>query len=76
VALHEHWHVDISYLNLGGTFYYLCSVLDGFSRSIVHWDIRTSMTEADVEMILQRAKELFPQARPRVISDNVLTTEC
>jgi putative transposase len=70
VALHEHWHVDISYLNLGGTFYYLCSVLDGFSRSIVHWDIRTSMTEADVELILQRAKELFPQARPRVISDN------
>jgi len=19
---HQHWHVDISYLNLGGTFYY------------------------------------------------------
>jgi len=19
---HEHWHVDITYLNLGGTFYY------------------------------------------------------
>jgi putative transposase len=70
VALHEHWHVDISYLNLGGTFYYLCSVLDGFSRCIVHWDIRTSMTEADVELILQRAKELFPQTHPRVISDN------
>jgi transposase InsO family protein len=70
VALHEHWHVDVSYLNLGGTFYYLCSVLDGFSRSIVHWDIRTSMTEADIELILERAKERFPQARPRVISDN------
>lgn len=69
-APHEHWHVDVSYLNLGGTFYYLCSVLDGYSRSIVHWDIRTSMTEADIELILQRAKEKFPQARPRVISDN------
>jgi putative transposase len=69
-APHEHWHVDVSYLNLGGTFYYLCSVLDGFSRSIVHWDIRTSMTEADIELILERAKEKFPQARPRVISDN------
>jgi putative transposase len=22
---HQHWHVDISYLNLAGTFYYLCS---------------------------------------------------
>jgi len=25
LAPHKHWHVDISYLNLGGTFYYLCS---------------------------------------------------
>ncbi len=24
---HEHWHTDIAYLNLGGTFYYLCSIL-------------------------------------------------
>ena len=28
------------------------------------------MTEADVEIILQRAREKFPQARPRIISDN------
>lgn len=31
---HEHWHVDISYLNLGGMFYYLCSLLDGYSLYI------------------------------------------
>ncbi|OSM05297.1 putative transposase [Magnetofaba australis IT-1] len=31
---HKHWHVDISYLNIQGTFYYLCSVLDGCSRFI------------------------------------------
>ena len=34
---HEQWHIDISYLNVAGTFYFLCSVLDGYSRSIVHW---------------------------------------
>ncbi len=28
------------------------------------------MREADVEIILQRARERFPQARPRIISDN------
>lgn len=67
---HEHWHIDISYLNIGGTFYYLCSILDGFSRYLVHWEIRTAMTAADVEIILQRALELFPEARPRIISDN------
>lgn len=67
---HEHWHIDVSYLNLGGTFYYLCSVLDGASRAIVHWEIRESMKERDVECVLERAKELYPSARPRVISDN------
>jgi putative transposase len=67
---HEHWHIDISYVNICGTFYYLCSILDGFSRYIVHWDIRESMTESEVELILQRAKEKFPDAQPRIISDN------
>jgi len=67
---HEHWHTDISYINIRGTFYYLCSVLDGFSRYIVHWEIRQSMTEADVEIVLQRARERFPDAGPRIISDN------
>lgn len=67
---HQHWHVDISYLNICGTFYYLCSVLDGYSRYIVHHEIRETMKEADVEMVLQRAKEKFPEARPRIISDN------
>jgi hypothetical protein len=67
---HQHWHIDISYLNICGTFYYLCSVLDGYSRYIVHWEIRERMTEVDVETILQRALEAFPTATPRVISDN------
>jgi len=67
---HEHWHVDVSYINVCGTFYYLCSLLDGCSRYVVHWDIRESMTEADVEIILQRARELFPDMYPRIISDN------
>jgi len=67
---HEHWHCDISYVNVCGTFYYLISVLDGCSRFLVHWELRKSMTEADVEITLQRAKEAFPQATPRIITDN------
>ena len=54
LAPHEHWHVDVSYINISGTFFYLCSLLDG-SRAIVHWELRETMTEADVEIILQRA---------------------
>ena len=67
---HEHWHVDIAYLNIAGTFYYLCSVLDGASRAIVHWEIRESMKESEVEIVIQRAREKFPEATPRIISDN------
>jgi transposase InsO family protein len=67
---HEHWHIDVSYLNLAGTFYYLCSILDGATRFVVHWEIRERMTSADVETILQRAREHYPDARPRIISDN------
>ena len=67
---HEHWHIDISYINICGTFYYMCSILDGFSRYIVHWEIREAMKESDVEIILQRAREKFPDAKPRIISDN------
>jgi putative transposase len=67
---HQEWHVDISYLNIAGTFYFLCSILDGYSRFIVHWEIREKMEEIDVETILQRAREQVPDARPRIISDN------
>ena len=70
VVPHEHWHVDVSYLNLAGTFYYLCSVLDGASRAIVHWEIREQMKEADVEQIIQKGKECHPGVTPRIITDN------
>jgi transposase InsO family protein len=67
---HEHWHIDIAYLNIAATFYYLCSILDGASRTIVHFEIRERMTEADVECIVERAREQFPDEKPRIISDN------
>ncbi len=67
---HVHWHVDVSYLNIAGTFYFLCSILDGCSRFIVHWEIREQMEEADVETIIQRAREKYPGVTPRIISDN------
>lgn len=67
---HDHWHIDISYINLGGTFYYLCAVLDGFSRYIVHWELRESMKEQEIELIIERARAKFPGFSPRIISDN------
>jgi transposase InsO family protein len=70
LTAHQEWHVDVSYLNIAGTFYFLCSILDGYSRFIVHWEIRDKMEEIDVQTILQRAREKFPGETPRIISDN------
>ena len=67
---HQHWHVDVTYINLSGTFYYLCSVLDGYSRVIVHWGLEEAMSTAEVEWVIQAAREAFPGATPRIISDN------
>ncbi len=34
------------------------------------WEIREKMEEVDIEVILQRAREKFPGAKPRIITDN------
>jgi transposase InsO family protein len=70
VRPHEHWHVDVCYINICGTFYYLCAILDGYSRYVVHWEIRERMKEPDVEIIIQRAREKFPGVKPTIITDN------
>lgn len=70
LQVHDHWHVDICYVNILGTIYFLICVLDGKSRFVVEHDLRVNMTEWDVEMVLQRAHEKYPEAQPRVISDN------
>ncbi len=45
-------------------------MLDGYSRYLVHWEIREKMEEIDVETILQRAREKYPNENPRIITDN------
>ncbi|MGN7612431.1 DDE-type integrase/transposase/recombinase [Magnetococcales bacterium HHB-1] len=69
---HKHWHVDVSYLNISGTFYYFCGLLDGYSRYIVHWEIRKTMNEGDVEIIIQRAREKFPDATPELPDQRII----
>lgn len=67
---HQEWHIDISYVNVLGSFLFLVAVIDGYSRYIVAYDLRASMQEEDVEIVLQRAHEQFPNEHPRVISDH------
>ena len=66
----EQWHTDFSYIRIGGKFYYFSAVLDGYSRKILVWDLFEDMKEFNVELLVTKAKELYPDAKPRIIHDN------
>lgn len=67
---HQEWHTDIKYINFRGTYLFFIGIIDGYSRYIIHHEIRTSMTEFDVEIVLQRALEKYPNEKPKLITDN------
>lgn len=69
-AVHQHWHTDIKYVKFRGTFLFFISVIDGYSRYMVHHELRMSMQEFDVQITLQRALEKYSVYKPRIISDN------
>ena len=65
---HRQWHIDISYINVLGTFLFLVAIIDGYSRFVVHHELRAAMQEKDVQLVVQRALDRFPGHRPRIIS--------
>ena len=69
-APHRDWHTDIKYVNHLGTFLFLITVMDGYSRYIIHHELRLNMTQYDVTLTVQRAREKYPEAKPNLISDN------
>lgn len=73
----ERWHTDIMYLRVADTWYFLVTVLDSYSRYVVHWNLLSSMAAWDVSLVVQEALELtrrdYPgasEAKPDVVSDN------
>jgi len=67
---HEHWHMDITFINFRGTFVYLVALIDGYSRYIVHYELRMSVESLDIEIMLERAKLKYPGVTPVLITDN------
>jgi len=72
--VHEMWQTDFTYFKiLGWGWYYLSTVLDDYSRYIVHWELCRSMKIGDVERTVDRAiiaAGLLPGQRPKLLSDN------
>jgi len=67
---HQHWHLDITYINFRGTFVYLAALIDGYSRFIVHYELKTSIDSLDIEIMLERARLKYPGETPILITDN------
>jgi hypothetical protein len=48
----------------------LVSLLDGYSRYVVHWELLTSMTAADVRLVAQHALEASGRKHVEIVTDN------
>jgi putative transposase len=72
--VHQMWQTDFTYFKiLGWGWYYLSTVLDDYSRFIVHWELCSGMKVEDVKRTVDRAIEkarIKTKRRPRLLSDN------
>jgi len=68
-APNERWHTDLMYLRVEDTWYFLVTVLDAYSRYVVHWDLLTTMTAAAVRVVVQDAVKKTG-ASPQIVTDN------
>lgn len=72
--VHEMWQTDFTYFKiLGWGWYYLSTILDDYSRFIVHWELCPSMKVEDVERSIEQAiakAGLDRKHKPKLLSDN------
>jgi len=71
LSVHEQWHIDFSYIKVGGVFYYFLGILEGYSRKMLNFRLCENMAGINAEILVAQTKEMYPDAKnPRVISDN------
>lgn len=72
--VHQMWQTDFTYFKiLGWGWYYLSTVLDDYSRYIVHWELCRTMKVDDVKRSVDRAvikAKLITKQKPKLLSDN------
>jgi putative transposase len=75
--VNEMWQTDFTQFKVyGWGWYYLCTILDDFSRYILAWRLSSTMAATDVQETLQIAIDktgvhhIQVKHRPRLLSDN------
>lgn len=66
----EVWHIDLMYLWVRGRWYFLVTILDSYSRYIVHWELALSMRADEIAEITATALERVHGKKPRIVRDN------
>ncbi|EHO09509.1 IS3 family transposase [Myroides odoratimimus] len=68
------WQTDFTYIKIiGWAWYYLSTLLDDYSRYIIHWKLCDSMEANDVKRTVETAikkAKLKSKAKPKLLSDN------
>jgi len=72
--VHQMWQTDFTYFKIiGWGWYYLSTILDDYSRYIIHWELCDSMKAEDVKRTVNRAiakARLKTKQKPKLLSDN------
>jgi transposase InsO family protein len=72
--VNEMWQTDFTYFKIvGWGWYFLSTILDDYSRYIIHWELCKNMTRDDVERNINQALDktgVPKKQRPRLLSDN------
>lgn len=70
----EMWQTDFTYLHIKGWgWYFLSTILDDYSRYIIHWELCSSMKADDVKRCVNRAVKkanIKKKEPPKLLSDN------
>ncbi len=74
--INQQWQTDATYLKVDRWgWFYLISVLDDYSRKILSWELKTSMTADDFSDVVEAACEFteiteLGDEKPKLVTDN------
>jgi transposase InsO family protein len=72
--IHQQWQTDFTYFKIiGWGWYYLATIMDDYSRYIIHWELCSNMESSDAMRAVGQALKitrLTENNRPRLLTDN------
>jgi len=72
--IHQQWQTDFTYFKIiGWGWYYLATIMDDYSRYIIHWELCSNMESDDAMRVVEQALQvtrLTEKKRPRLLTDN------